>query len=196
MKLDPKFRPKGVAVDPTPMDWMRLAAFIDGEGCICIVGSLGLDRVNRKRRILHLKLEIVNTDVRLSDWCQSTFGGTVNTHTHKNQPTWKASFHWEIHCRGAQWILGNCLPYFLLKKEQAEIALAFTKTLNRWGVKGAPEEIQVRQWELRASLNELKGRRTVTSNIRIAPPKGLRKRQLDLDYTPENGDEKETLTLQ
>jgi hypothetical protein len=173
------------------MDWMRLAAFIDGEGCICIVGSLGLDRVNRKRRILHLKLEIVNTDIRLSDWCRSTFGGTVYCGAVKNEPTWKPKFHWEIHCRGAKWVLENCLPYFLLKKEQAEIALAFTKTLNRWGVKGAPEEIQVEQWQLRSALNELKGRRTVTSNLRIHPPKNLKKRVNALKSTPENGEQKE-----
>jgi hypothetical protein len=82
-------------------------------------------------------------------------------------------------------------PKFRPKGEQAEIALAFTKTLNRWGVKGAPEEIQVQQYALRSALGELKGRRTVTSNVRIQPPQNLRKRVNALKTTPENGEQKE-----
>ena len=52
----------------------------------------------------------------------------------------------------------HCLPFFIIKREQAEIAIALQKTCKYWGAGGAPEEVHALRWDLRKQLSALKGR--------------------------------------
>ena len=65
--------------EPTEMDYARLAAYIDGEGCI----STGASRAkNWKRESVYVNLSVHNTDCRLIDWCAERWGGRVYTTVH------------------------------------------------------------------------------------------------------------------
>ena len=61
-------------------------------------------------------------------------------------------------CQQARIILEHCLPFFIVKREQAEIGIALQKTQRRWGRAGAPPEIHALRWEMRNKLSELKGK--------------------------------------
>ena len=54
------------------IDWARLAAYIDGEGCISIKSVAGYNAA--ARRVFYIDLAVTNTDVRLLSWLRSIFG--------------------------------------------------------------------------------------------------------------------------
>src|SRR5262252_9195373 len=120
---------------PTPLDWMRLAAFIDGEGCISL-SLLKTSNLDGRRRHM-LGLHLSNTDPRLAAWIKNTFGiGNTFMRPRNNKPVEKN--HRDVYCwsttgRKAVHVLKECYPYLLLKKEQAEIAFAYGDLLQSTG---------------------------------------------------------------
>ena len=134
---------------PTRDDWIRLAAFIDGEGAIYVKPVHG-----QNRKYTQLVISIANCDPRLPMWCKETFGGSV--HRTKSNPRhnakWREAWSWRIYSSTAEGVLVNCLPYFLLKKEQADVALAYRKTfLSKYG-KGAGRELSEEDFAKRESF--------------------------------------------
>jgi hypothetical protein len=100
------------------IDWARLAAYIDGEGSIQI-------RPHRARSNHALNISITNTDYRLLVWLESNFGGKIYKVVGCKTTTKKHVWRWEARAAGCRPILEGCLPYFIVKREQAEIAIAF-----------------------------------------------------------------------
>lgn len=100
---------------PTVYDWCRMAAFIDGEGCL---------QVNpyKKTRKVQVRMLIGNTNPNLAAWLKPTFGGHVVITT-KPSPKYKDAYIWSCTSGRAAWIMYNCLPWFLLKKAQAELLM-------------------------------------------------------------------------
>lgn len=140
-------------VEPSEMDYARLAAYIDGEGCI----SVGASRKKTwKNESVYVNLSVHNTDARLIDWCAERWGGRVYKTVQTNSK-WTDSFGWRVSCQQARQILECCLPYFI-KREQAEIAIALQKTQRRWGRNGAPLEVHALRQQMRNKLSELKGK--------------------------------------
>lgn len=151
---------------PTPdlaavaqVNWARLAAYIDGEGCIRIAGVKGATPYSR--RVLYVEVTITNTDVRLGAWLQATFGGSVYvSKANAKNPKWSPAVAWVVGSRHAATLLEYCLPYFLIKREQANVALSFQSTIvadRRYGCKGRPVELIDQQMKLRDQLQTLKG---------------------------------------
>jgi len=136
---------------PSEKDWLRLAAFIDGEGAIL----LNKFSANSGRREMWIRVVIANTDPRLPKWCQDTFGGTFVAETRKKNPKHSACYRWHVSCTMAEWVLKNCLEHFLIKREQAEIALKFQSTLGGPGIPVSAETRVIRE-ELRDQLHSMK----------------------------------------
>jgi len=111
---------------PTVYDWCRLAAFIDGEG------SVQINPYNKRPKgaIFQIRVLITNTNPALPLWITETFGGHVITRDFKN-PKWKLSYCWSCTAARAAWILHNCLPWFLLKKTQAELLLEMQDRIDK-----------------------------------------------------------------
>lgn len=141
------------------IDWARLAAYIDGEGCIRIAGVKG--STPYRRRVLYVEVTITNTDLRLSAWLKSTFGGSVYINKqNRGNVRWASTTAWVVGSRHAARILEFCLPYFIIKREQADVALAFQRTIvvdRRYGCKGRPIELINQQTTLQEQLQTLKG---------------------------------------
>ena len=94
---------------------IRLAAFLDGEGFI---------RVQYYKRKAGFTVSpivrIVNTNMKLIKWLITTFGGSYHVQKrysslHKLGLVWSANQAYNL--------LEKLLPFLILKKEQAEIAL-------------------------------------------------------------------------
>lgn len=107
---------------PTEIDWARLAAFIDGEGCIRIAD-------HRARRGQHMDFQISNTDSRLIIWLHDTFGGSFCERKHAINSRSRV-WVWYIASDAAAEALQNCLPFFVMKRDQAEQAIAFQKLIQ------------------------------------------------------------------
>jgi hypothetical protein len=137
---------------PTQIDWARLAAYIDGEGCIDIHLS-NPKKHTRPTPNLYLRVAVVNTDPRLLAWCVENFGGSVSCRALKGK--YKPLFRWDTGSRMAASIIKNCYPFLIIKREQAEIAMAFAKTIGTHG-KPITEEVLTVRLEMRKRLSLMK----------------------------------------
>lgn len=150
---------------PTPIDWARLAAFIDGEGSISIKALKNLYGGARH----YVMLQITNTDPALSVWLLETFGvGYVRPRDRVDK--WSISYDWIVSGRTAMGLLEECLPYFVMKRAEAEVALRFRATGHRRGVRVSQDAVIARD-ELKHELHALKRRN------RKPEAKELRKRE-------------------
>ncbi len=138
--------------DIATIDWARLAAYLDGEGAILINENKSPPRKTHSRvsHYVYLRVCVTNTDPRLIRWLVQTFGGAVVTQQHKN-PKWRRAYKWHVSCGTAEAILRMCLPYFVCKRDQADLALAFQETLKGYR-RGNPLPMSV--VALRAQVRE------------------------------------------
>jgi len=152
---------------PSVIDWAQMAAFIDGEGSILINTQKWLTKTTQRKTFgLYLRVTVANTDVRLMQWCKERFGGAfkdANTDLYYVGKNWKRSYHWGTSSHRAAWVLYNCLPHFVLKKEQAEIGISLQESLALY-VPGSGE--------LPGSVKE--ERKALKDRLRILKSKGIK----------------------
>jgi hypothetical protein len=98
-------------------DLAYMAATIDDEGSICVL-------LPHHRPSGWLRISVANTDCRLIEWLQKTFGGRYSTRYYSKGKGYL--YNWMIHGRQAQEILRKVLPYLKIKHEQAEEVLKIT----------------------------------------------------------------------
>jgi hypothetical protein len=111
-------------IEPTQLDWARLAAFIDGEGSILIT-----ERRTPYQWYSRLAVCIANTDPRLPAWCKERFGGRIQVRS-RHKENKRTVWTWTAQAKIAEKAIRGCLPYFILKREQADIALIFRTTFK------------------------------------------------------------------
>jgi len=109
----------------------------------------------KNRRGFYLRVTVANTDVRLMVWLKERFGGTfkdANTAKYYEGKNWKRAYHWGASSTRAAWLLYNCLPYFVIKGEQAEIGIQLQDSLSLGtpGLLGHSEKV----WNERAALKQ------------------------------------------
>lgn len=156
-------------LSPSDIDWARLAAFIDGEGSVLInPRSHGSRRADDPvgASTFYLKVTVANTDVRLLEWLKANFGGhwkEANSEKYNAGRNVKNCYHWNAASARAAWMLYNCLPWFLIKGEQAQIGIALQESMNKFirgsGVsKRIPDEIVAERRDLKRRLLIMKAR--------------------------------------
>ena len=143
-------------VNPTEVDWARLAAFIDGEGCI-LLGAHKNPSKYGEAHYDHVRVIVANTDPRLMLWLRERFGGKIlRTYKRADKPDWRHGMKWYVSCQVAIELLRGCYPYLICKRDQAEIAFAFQETVGRPGVKGHPPEVYAARQELKERLTAMR----------------------------------------
>ena len=115
-----------------------VAGIIDGEGTITIGRS---EYIAHKKHIaksgdvreydsptigFHVKVSVKNTDVRLIKWLKFRFGGEYYE-SKADKETWKNTFVWHHRAESKQEFLLAILPYLIVKREQAIVALEFLR---------------------------------------------------------------------
>jgi len=111
-----------------------LAGIVDGEGTITICRSEYMNEKKGKYRNgqryltigFHVKVSVKNTDVRLVKWLKSRFGGEYYKSTAENA-NWKDGYVWHHAAESKQEFLLAILPYLIVKREQALVALEFLR---------------------------------------------------------------------
>lgn len=114
------------------MDLSYLAGFFDGEGSISISrikGKLG------RNDIFVVLISISNTNPEILSYICKEFGGNFHQTKHQIKDGYKRKniYKWSASSKIAENFLSKILPYLILKKEQANMALEFQKTLKRKG---------------------------------------------------------------
>jgi len=134
------------------IDWARAAAYMDGEGSILIV------RRGKKRydagKGFYLDVRMTNTDPRLIHWFKERFDGSV-IHELRRSKKHRDCYRWHITCQAAARFIEGVLPYLIIKREQAEVALAFQSTLRGAGTRVSEDAAREREL-FKQELSDLK----------------------------------------
>ena len=118
-----------------------LAGFFDGEGSISIL--------NKGPRKLGLHLQVSQTVKEPLDRFQERFGGSIHLTSRGQSPfSRKPIWAWHAGPRDGATALAALLPYLLVKREQAEVAIEFQSRM-KWGTNKPPTD---EEWEVRLGL--------------------------------------------
>lgn len=110
----------------TQVNWAKLAAFLDGEGCI------GIAMTGRLRYTPVPVVIVTNTDVRLMAWLQDNFGGNVRVNHHRAGNR-RVAYKWEPRYWDVLAILRGVREHLILKNEQAEIGIRLKEmVIGKW----------------------------------------------------------------
>lgn len=127
------------------------AGILDGEGCICIVRKRISGGPNHgKIQNYFMTVVISQKDGKLMDWLVGNFGGSVYMHFKSTKTGW--THEWSLNHNKAADFLKSLLPFLVLKKRQAEIAIRY-QTRIKAGVKLTEHELETKRLiaeELRA----------------------------------------------
>lgn len=137
-------------------DWARLAAFIDGEGSITI-GKQADKRRKRGYRYF-ITISVYNTNRKLMDWLQKTFGLGVWSR-HDGDLKHKKSYKAYATRQQAEVILKNIKPWLIIKGELADVALTLQLTMGSGGTEVTDDDLDFREylWKKARALNQRGG---------------------------------------
>lgn len=110
--------------DIPEIDWARLAAFIDGEGSI-VLGK-AVDK-RTQRFSWKLTVSVHNTDPRLMIWLRRFKLGNFQLAA---RFPWRTKLQWAVRSKEALLVLRKVLPYFVMKRDQAEVAIAYCEHIS------------------------------------------------------------------
>ena len=111
-----------------PHELAYLAGIIDGEGTIHM--AVARDRSRDSRHTWRVMLSIANTDEALMKWIQARFGGKYYLREPRQNSAHKRVFRWVRARWDSLGILTAVLPYLVVKRRQANIALTFYQRLE------------------------------------------------------------------
>lgn len=111
------------------MDYARLAAYIDGEGNIEL--RKASIKAGKRRGKYAIRVKVTNTDFRLIKWLLDNFGGAFFPFDKPKYLRKSVLYDWYVSGKCAGLILERCLPYFISKSEQAELAIEFRSTFSK-----------------------------------------------------------------
>lgn len=136
---------------PTTYDWCRLAAFIDGEGNICITHNR-----TKKGSIRYMtRVLIGNTNAALPLWLKETFGGNIVSRSPKKyNPNSKHSYIWSANASRSCWILHNCAPWFLMKLAQAQLMMQLQERIDANNYQGRGREVPAEEQQARLEIKQ------------------------------------------
>lgn len=103
-----------------------LAGFIDGEGAIDIT------KIRRPRGGVQygLRLSAFNCNTAALEWILQHFGGLISAR--KIEPNRTPAYVWSCNGVTAGYVLAVVLPFLLIKKHQAELALEFQDRIQSY----------------------------------------------------------------
>ena len=115
--------------------WSYFAGLFDGEGTVSITKQWHRQRNKDwqdKAALFYwqygLKLSLSNTDVQPLKWLVQNFGGTYSLQAEATEKH-KARYNWTPQGAGhIKKVLLGLLPYLIIKKERAKIALLYVDT--------------------------------------------------------------------
>ena len=95
-----------------------IAGIVDGEGCISV-----------RKRGIHGSLpliSVVNTNWEVLKLIKDTFGGSISIHNRPKTEASKWCYIWRQSCLPAAETLERLLPYLIVKKKHALLAIQLT----------------------------------------------------------------------
>lgn len=111
-----------IKISQGPMEY--LAGFFDGEGSVQIAKRI---KVKRKTPNYCLSISCANAHQGIINLYKATFGGSIEVTQQKKSN--HASYRWRADGGLACAVLERLLPFFVVKKQRAELAISFQRNL-------------------------------------------------------------------
>ena len=129
------------------------AGIVDGEG------SIGIRKRRNNRGVVYhvVTLEVSNTDPALIVWLHKRYGGTVNQHRQQMANS-KVLFRWIVSAVKAGSILQVLLPYLVIKKAQAEVAILMRQAICPLGTNRITQDMRDKREALYRRMRHLNKR--------------------------------------
>jgi hypothetical protein len=135
---------------PTEVELAYAAGILDGEGCISV-----RKKENRNGRICYYcGLAIAMVDQEVPRWLLTTFGGFLYTSSRKTK-AWRTVYIWRVENKALMDFLSSILPYLILKKKRAELAIQLCSMVRKKGQSRKPP----------MTIEEEAGRREIATQI-------------------------------
>jgi len=115
----------------TDLGWA--AGFIDGEGSISIFRCNG--KTWRSADKYRLELEVTQCDTLPLERLKEILGGYIEPRRQRLNPNWSPAWRWKLRGWTTIPVLQLLMPYLVVKRPQAELALKFYR--NRQTMAGA-----------------------------------------------------------
>lgn len=135
-----------------------IAGLMDGEGTILIRDNYIKKNWGWQKHGLSLLVEIGLTDKELLPWLCNAYGGSVYRCKDKRKHYWKEMSRWHLSANQALHFLLDIFPYLRLKKEQAEVAIAFQSAKRQRRSRHRTEQEMKLEETQHLLIKELKGR--------------------------------------
>lgn len=106
-------------------NWSYLAGIIDGEGTISLYSTID----NRTNGVCYgLHIQIANVNETLMKWLVKFFGGRYQIRWQIGKQGRHFCYHWAVTgSKNRETVLLGVLPYLIIKREQALLALEFVR---------------------------------------------------------------------
>ena len=123
-----------------------VAGVVDCDGSICIIRD--------KNGYLRLKLGVYNSCKGMTDWFSAKLGGKSTSSRPRNSRC-STEYSWSVYNQKAADVIGLILPYMVVKRRQALLAIEFASTLGRSDARlpNVFKEIRQRVYEEMKELN-------------------------------------------
>ena len=139
-----------------------LAGIIDGDGFISI------RPVNNTRKIA-IHIGVVSTDLPLLEWIVERFGGYVyHRPAPKKKPHWKTKYEWRLQHQHIVPVLKSIMPYLIIKKEHARLAIKFRETY-RCIYRPLPDSIYQKRLAIAGEISDLNYARKAKPRKHFSP---------------------------
>ena len=116
----------------TDLQAAYLAGMIDADG------HIGIYKHSKDGASSRLILTISNTDVPMLEWVQKITGIGSVTQQAKGDERNKPTFYWNTGAEAAASLLAQTLPYMLVKRARAELAIEFQEGLGNLANRANP----------------------------------------------------------
>lgn len=118
----------------TPTQAAYIAGFLDGEGSIMLI--------NQSHERIGLRVTFTNCDPGIMEWLKATTGVGVSVLTRHDEAKHRPAYIMALNTQPAYSLLKQVLPYLIIKKAQAELAIQFTER------QAIPKEKADQSWQL------------------------------------------------
>lgn len=151
------FGRQSAIVMPTAAEIAYAAGFFDGEGSV----TIGVNRSHKRTHnpVYTMRIGASQVDASPLFWLLDRWGGSVQPVARKT--TQNNQVHiWGCFSRNAAKFLTDVLPFLIVKRERAEVALRFQAQTFQPGARGHTDEHRTHLAELKIRLNALNGHKS------------------------------------
>ena len=146
---------------PTAEDIAYAAGFFDGEGNITIATNRAHPRAHNL--VYNMRIGASQNDPAPLFWLRDRWGGSVNIIKRREITGHLPGHIWGCFSRQAAAFLKDVLPYLKVKRDRANLAIAFQETVFQCGREGHTADYYSALAGFRAQVAALNGKKPISN---------------------------------